>query len=165
MECVQRLSTPRLNLPVWHLWCIDFLILIKWSESLRRTSQVSPQFVSEHLAALEIALTFVTDSEKNLTDDVWPLTSLQGLANSSTSLLGGRGHPHYTRVLHFRRIGRDDGRLSADVVNSFLGQTSSHSEVCHKGSWNSLETLLQLDGAVARRDPARLCSWFVVELG
>lgn len=86
---------------------------------------MSSQFVSEHFAALEIALTFVTDSQKILTDDVWPLTSLQGLSNNSTSLLGGRGQPHYTRVLHLRRIGRDEGRLGAGVVNSFLGKTSS----------------------------------------
>lgn len=122
MGCVQSQSSLRLKLPVLRLSCTDFLILIKWSESPRRTSQVSSQFVPE----LNIALTCVTDSQKIPTDDVRPLTSLQGLVSGSTSLLGRRGHPHScTRVFHLTRIGRDDERLGGDVTNSFLRKMSS----------------------------------------
>lgn len=95
---------------------------------------MSSQFVPE----LNIALTCVTDSQKIPTDDVRPLTSLQGLVNGSTSLLGRRGHPHScTRVFHLTRIGRDDGRLGGDVTNSFLREMSSPVlKRVTKASWN-----------------------------
>lgn len=77
-------------------------------------------------------------------------------------------HTPTLRVINLPGIGQDDGRLGADLMNSFLIKTSCpvRSMSQRFPEWFGCgETSLQLDGTVAWLDLAGLSSWFEVEVG